>query len=119
MRASGTTFLLRPCVASIRYWYPDGRIYLLKDYIKGGFSAEEFEQYWNVKTFRTERLVFGWGWSKLIQRRHRSSLKCVNTDLQYAMSIELSSSSRGGATLLRTIGMPGDALADHSTAAGL
>lgn len=58
-------FLLRPCVASIRYWYPDVEIYLLKDYIKGDFSTEEIEKYWNVKIFPAARRVFGWGWSKL------------------------------------------------------
>lgn len=58
-------FLLRSCVASIRYWYPDVEMYLLKDYIKGDFSTEEIEKYWNVKIFPAARRVFGWPWSKL------------------------------------------------------
>lgn len=58
-------FLLRPCVASIRYWYPDVEIYLIKDYIEGKFSTSEIEKNFNVKIFKTQRRTFGWPWSKL------------------------------------------------------
>src|SRR6476661_4616589 len=58
-------FLLRPCVASIRYWYPDAEIYLLKDHAAGGFSTAEIEKYWKVNIFPSARRVFGWPWSKL------------------------------------------------------
>ena len=68
-------FLLRPCVASIRYWYPDIEIYLLKDYIKGDFSTKELETCWNVKVFPTTRRSFGWGWSKLVPVLHEKKEK--------------------------------------------
>jgi lipopolysaccharide biosynthesis glycosyltransferase len=58
-------FLLRPCVASIRYWYPDVEIYLLKDIIQGDFSIAEFQRGWNCHLFETPMHNFGWPWSKL------------------------------------------------------
>lgn len=58
-------YLLRPCIASIRYWYPDIEIFLIKDLIAGDFSTKEFEKYFNVKIFETDMKYFGWPWSKL------------------------------------------------------
>ena len=58
-------FLLRPCVASVRYWYPDAEIFLLKDIIKGDFSLDEFVEHWECKIFETDMKKFGWPWSKL------------------------------------------------------
>jgi hypothetical protein len=58
-------FLLRPCVASIRYWHPDAEIFLLKDHIKGDFSLNEFIEFWDCKIFPTKMKEFGWPWSKL------------------------------------------------------
>jgi lipopolysaccharide biosynthesis glycosyltransferase len=58
-------FLLRPCVASIRYWYPDVEIFLLKDIIKGDFNLDEFIHHWGCKIFPTKMKKFGWPWSKL------------------------------------------------------
>jgi lipopolysaccharide biosynthesis glycosyltransferase len=58
-------FLLRPCVASIRYWYPDVEIFLLKDQIQGDFSLDEFIVHFNCKIFPTQMKFFGWPWSKL------------------------------------------------------
>jgi lipopolysaccharide biosynthesis glycosyltransferase len=52
-------------VASIRYWYPDVTIELLKDSIQGEFSTREIEESWNVGLFHTTRANFGWPWSKL------------------------------------------------------
>jgi len=73
-------FLLRPCVASIRYWYPDIEIYLLKDYIKGDFSTKEFEKYWDVKIFPATRRTFGWPWSKLAVALHENKEKFLFLD---------------------------------------
>ena len=55
----------RICVASIRYWYPDIPIALIKDYYGGDFSTDEIERVWNVTTFETTHRRFGWGMSKL------------------------------------------------------
>ena len=37
--------LVRICIASIRYWYPDITIYLLKDTSQGDFDTEELERF--------------------------------------------------------------------------
>lgn len=58
-------FLVRSCVASVRYWHPDAEIYLLKDHIRGDFSTDEIEKVWEAKIFPTSRRDFGWPWSKL------------------------------------------------------
>jgi hypothetical protein len=57
--------LTRICVASIRYWYPQIPIYLIKDELGGSFSTDEIEQSWNVGVFQTKARRFGWGFSKL------------------------------------------------------
>jgi lipopolysaccharide biosynthesis glycosyltransferase len=57
--------LTRICIASIRYWYPEIPIYLIKDYFNGDFCTKELEHIWNVKVFQTERKYYGWGLSKL------------------------------------------------------
>jgi len=41
-------WLTRICVASIRYWYPEIPIGLLKDVSLGDFKTSELEKYWNV-----------------------------------------------------------------------
>ena len=75
-------FLLRPCVASIRYWYPDIDLYLLKDYSQGDFSTAEIEQTFNAKLFESSRRVFGWPWSKLevILRPERRKYLFLDSD---------------------------------------
>jgi lipopolysaccharide biosynthesis glycosyltransferase len=57
--------LARICVASIRYWYPEIPIYLIKDHFNGNFSTAESERAWNVRVFETSKRIFGWGMSKL------------------------------------------------------
>ncbi len=57
--------LARICVASIRYWYPEIPIYLIKDHYNGEFSTAEIERVWNVGIFETPHRQFGWGMSKL------------------------------------------------------
>jgi len=57
--------LTRICVASIRYWYPEIPIYLLKDYLSGDFSTRDIEDEWNVRVYPTEGARFGWGFIKL------------------------------------------------------
>jgi hypothetical protein len=56
--------LARSCVASIRYWYPDIEIYLLKDERKGKFSTREIEKHFNVKILKTPGKYYGWGTAK-------------------------------------------------------
>ena len=53
------------CIASIRYWYPDILIYLIKDENSGTFDTSHAEKLWNVQVLRSERKKFGWGYGKL------------------------------------------------------
>ena len=55
----------RICVASIRYYYPDVEIYLLKDESNGKFSTKEIEQYWRVSLIEFPVKHFGWSGSKI------------------------------------------------------
>lgn len=73
-------FLLRPCVASIRYWYPDVEIYLIKDFIQGPFSTHEIEKAFDVKIFPSSRKNFGWPWSKLAVILHEERNKYLFLD---------------------------------------
>lgn len=45
-------WLTRICVASIRYWYPDRPIGLLKDTSLGDFDTSELESIWNVSNLK-------------------------------------------------------------------
>lgn len=55
--------LARICVASVRYWYNDIPIFLVKD---GDFSTTEIEKGWNVTLLNSvpKSRVWGWGFSK-------------------------------------------------------
>lgn len=57
--------LTRICVASIRFWYPQVPIWLLKDQQYGDFSTTEIEKYWNVQVYPARRKKLGWGFGKL------------------------------------------------------
>jgi hypothetical protein len=55
----------RPCIASIRKWFPDVRITLIKDYYYGDYSTADIEYYWDVDVLDTGNKKYGWGFSKL------------------------------------------------------
>lgn len=57
--------LTQICVASIRYWYPEIPIFLIKDKIAGDFCTKEIETHWNVSVFPTSVEMFGWGFAHL------------------------------------------------------
>lgn len=57
--------LARICIASIRYWYPDIPIFLIKDEMKGKFNTSFDEKLWNVDVLNVSRKKFGWGYGKL------------------------------------------------------
>lgn len=57
--------LAKICIASIRYWYPDIPIYLIKDEKDGTFDTSHAQKIWNVKTLDIPRKKFGWGYGKL------------------------------------------------------
>jgi lipopolysaccharide biosynthesis glycosyltransferase len=57
--------LTRLCIASIRYWYPEIPIALIKDEGLGDFDLTELERAWHVQRFPTAIKHFGYGYSKL------------------------------------------------------
>ena len=57
--------LTRVCVASIRYWYPDIPIWLLKDRHYGDFSTHEIEKQWRAQVYPQREKTLGWGFGKL------------------------------------------------------
>ncbi len=57
--------LTRICVASIRQWYPEIPIFLLKDDVSGPFCTREIEEVWDVQLWPTGERSFGWGFIKL------------------------------------------------------
>jgi len=53
------------CVASVRRWYPDIPITLLKDETSGPYDTRELEEAWDVELWSGERPLPGRGWAKL------------------------------------------------------
>jgi hypothetical protein len=58
-------FLSKICVASIRYYYPSVKIFLVKDFLNGQFSTREMEKYFNVKILDLGINKFGWCSAKI------------------------------------------------------
>ena len=59
-------FLARICIASIRYYYPEIPIELVKDYGKGSFSSNNLEKYFNVKNINLGVKKMGWSAAKFL-----------------------------------------------------
>jgi len=53
------------CVASVRYFYPDVPVYIIKDELKGAFSTAELEDNWNVQVIELAQKKFGWSAAKI------------------------------------------------------
>ena len=73
--------LTRICVASIRYWYPDIPIYLIKDKVAGDFSTTEIERSWNVQVFPASAEKFGWGFAHLEPMLEKSGRRALIMDV--------------------------------------
>jgi hypothetical protein len=54
----------RCCVSSIRQWYDDIPIFLLKDQSAGYYDTAELEKSWDVKIFPSARKLLGYGFGK-------------------------------------------------------
>lgn len=55
----------RLCVASVRFWYSQIPIWLLKDRQYGDFDTREIERHWNVQVYPGRHKKLGWGFGKL------------------------------------------------------
>ena len=62
---SKDVFLTKVCVASIRYYYPEIPISLLKDNLQGDFSTRNIEKYFQVGLLDLPIDKFGWGVGKV------------------------------------------------------
>jgi hypothetical protein len=56
---------VRICVSSVRHWYPEIPIYLLKDKSKGPVRTDDIEKTHNVKILETEFKKGGYGLTKI------------------------------------------------------
>ena len=70
----------RICVASIRFWYPQIAIWLVKDETYGPFDTTEIERAWNVRVFPSRLQNLGWGFGKLQVMFQPEGLRCLSLD---------------------------------------
>ncbi|PNW26874.1 glycosyltransferase family protein [Formosa algae] len=68
------------CVASIRKWYPDISIVLIKDILKGEFNTNALEKKFNVGIADFPIKKFGWGMSKLEPYFSKNNERCLILD---------------------------------------
>lgn len=78
-------YFTRVCVASIRFWYPEIPIWLLKDNYYGDFDTAEIERYWGVRVYHPKREVPGWGFAKLalLTELPRRRLLILDSDIVF------------------------------------
>lgn len=58
-------FLTRICVSSIRYFYPNIDIYIIKDFLNGRFDSTELEKVMNVQVLDLGIKKYGWAAAKM------------------------------------------------------
>jgi len=58
-------FLAKILVASIRYYYHDREIYLVKDQLNGKFSTKDLEKYFNAEVLDLDINKYGWCSAKI------------------------------------------------------
>ena len=58
-------FLTKICAASVRYYYPDAAIYIVKDNLAGKFDTSELEQALNVQQLDLGQENYGWSAAKV------------------------------------------------------
>lgn len=58
-------FLTRICIASIRYYYPKVKIYIVKDKCFGDYSTANLEKHFNIKVLDLGKDKYSWANAKL------------------------------------------------------
>ncbi len=58
-------FFTKICISSIRYYYPDVEILLVKDQLNGNYDTSSLRKAFNVKLLNFDKKYFGWGASKV------------------------------------------------------
>jgi hypothetical protein len=78
-------FLTKLCVASIRYYYPDVEIFLVKDYLNGNFHTSRLCKAFNVKLIPLGKRYFGWSAAKIFfllnDKLPRRRYLCLDSDI--------------------------------------
>jgi hypothetical protein len=97
--------LARICVASIRYWYPEIPIYLLKDTVGAGdFDTSAIERHFGVRILQAKTKTYGWGFSKFEPLSRPSGEAFLFLDADTVMS---------GPILDRLAGIEADIIVDQ------
>ncbi len=78
--------LTRLCVSSIRFWYPQIPIWLLKDRQYGDFNTREIEKHWDVRVYPGRQKNLGWGFGKLevMTELPEQRLLLIDSDIVFA-----------------------------------
>jgi hypothetical protein len=78
----GDFSLAKVCIASIRYWYPEVPIVLIKDMGAGPFDTRFVEENFGVSVLDTGGKSYGWGFGKFepLFRKERESFLFMDAD---------------------------------------
>ena len=79
-------FLTKICVASIRHFYPEIELFLVKDELNGKFSSKSLEQRFNVKQINLAQRYFGWSAAKLhflLECNEDRLFLCLDSDIVF------------------------------------
>lgn len=79
-------FLTKICIASIRHFYPDVEIFIVKDELNGKFSTKLLERTYNAKIFKLSKKHFGWSAAKihfLIENNEDKLFLCLDSDIVF------------------------------------
>jgi hypothetical protein len=68
------------CVASIRQWYPDVKICLIKDELGGNYDTSTLERAYDVEIFGSSSQMYGWGMAKLEPLFQPNNERCLIID---------------------------------------
>jgi hypothetical protein len=75
--------LARILIASIRHWYPNIPIVLIKDELLGKFDTAKLEKFFNVSVLPSKTKKFGWGFSKfeILFPEHKERFLLLDADI--------------------------------------
>jgi len=78
-------FLSKLCITSIRFYYPDVQILLVKDKLNGNFNTRRLRKVFNVEILNLGKNYYGWGAAKVHFLLKENLLKkrylCLDSDI--------------------------------------
>lgn len=76
--------LSKICISSIRHFYPDVNIFLVKDFLNGDFNTKNIQRAFGVEVLKMPRRYYGWGAAKVHflfdQRFAGKKFLCLDAD---------------------------------------